>query len=174
MTPVFYDVFILQAQEDENGFSDELVQELKKKGLSVWFCRLGLDPSMSLRDILAHALTESRYAVFIISPAFLVKKWSVLQLELIFSDRNWRSLILPLADALPPRDLLKELPLLDGRLLSTSEENARALAERLARTVRRKKTADEKNLRPAAETKGRNRKDPPASDGILPHDEEKL
>lgn len=174
MTPIIYDVFISQANEDQNAFSDELVLDLKKKGLSVWFCNLELDPAMSLKDIIVHALTESRYVVFIISPAFLQRKWSVLQLEMIFAERSWRLLVLPLANAVSANELVKDLPLLSGRLISFAEDDISSISDRVVKVVRKIKSAAEKAGKQHAEKKGNSKKDSSASGGVLLPDGEKL
>jgi TIR domain len=70
-----YDVFVSHASEDKNKVARPLAACLESLGLRVWFdeCQLALGDS--LRRNIDRGLSESRFGVVILSPAFFAKEW---------------------------------------------------------------------------------------------------
>ncbi len=68
-----WDVFISHASEDKKAFVQPLADALRDAGLKVWFDSATLRVGESLREAIDRGLSQSRYGVVVISPAFLVR-----------------------------------------------------------------------------------------------------
>lgn len=76
-----YGVFISHASEDTDTFARPLADQLRRRGLRVWFDEFELTVGDSLRRNIDNGLAKSRYAVVVLSPAFFAKEWTKKELD---------------------------------------------------------------------------------------------
>jgi len=75
-----FDAFISYASEDRD-FARELVEILRGAGLRIWFDQTELRVGRSLSRSLDRGLTRSRYAITVLSGAYIRKHWTQYELK---------------------------------------------------------------------------------------------
>jgi hypothetical protein len=132
-----WDVFVSYASEDRHTVAVPLRQALEKQGLQVWLDCWELAVGDSLREKINEGLSQSRFAVVILSRASLAKQWprdewlAVLALE--SPDRHR---LLPVRFEVSAREVAVEFPLIADRLsLDMGQGGADRVAEAIARLV---------------------------------------
>jgi uncharacterized protein YuzE len=75
------DVFISHATEDKDAIARPLAEELRSRGVSVWFDEYELGLGDSLRRKIGDGLRHSRVGVVILSPNFFAKEWTQYELD---------------------------------------------------------------------------------------------
>src|SRR5262249_3417779 len=70
-----WDVFVSYASEDRLAVAVPLRQALEKQGLRVWLDRGELTVGDGLREKINEGLSQSRFAVVVVSRASLAKQW---------------------------------------------------------------------------------------------------
>ena len=80
-----YDVFISHASEDKESFVNDLVEELTKLGVKVWYDKLCIIWGDSLRSKIDEGLRNSKYGIVILSEAYIKKGWTQYELEGLFN-----------------------------------------------------------------------------------------
>lgn len=80
-TQPVWDVFLSYASEDRDVVARPLANYLIKQGLVVWFDELELKVGDSLRERIDHGLSQSRFAVVVLSQAFFRKHWTLRELS---------------------------------------------------------------------------------------------
>ncbi|WP_288534109.1 toll/interleukin-1 receptor domain-containing protein [uncultured Ruminococcus sp.] len=85
-----YDVFISHAWEDKEDFVDELVVELRKQELKVWYDTNKLRWGDSMREKIDKGLAKSRYGIVVLSPNYIAehKYWTKAELNGLFQMEN--------------------------------------------------------------------------------------
>src|ERR1700741_4833235 len=96
MTEIAHDVFISHAYEDKNTFTNALALNLKQKGLKVWYSGSELKMGDSITRSVNDALKSSKYAVVVISPIYIKKRWAMNELEALFANEEGHKRILPI------------------------------------------------------------------------------
>lgn len=76
-----WDLFISHASEDKETIVRELVNELQKYDMKVWYDEFSLETGDSLSRMIDKGLQESRYGLVILSPAFFQKGWTDYELR---------------------------------------------------------------------------------------------
>lgn len=69
-----YDAFISHAFEDKSDFVDELVEEMCKLGLNVWYDTDKLKWGDSMREKIDRGLSKSRYGVVVLPPNYIAEQ----------------------------------------------------------------------------------------------------
>jgi hypothetical protein len=77
-----FDAFISYATEDEELATD-IAKGLKNRGFSVWFAPLNLKVGDRLLDSINAGLSLSRTGLLLLSPAYLRKKWTGYELDVL-------------------------------------------------------------------------------------------
>ena len=91
-----FDVFVSYASED-GDFTTDVVERLRKRGLRVWFDRTEVRVGDSLTATLDRGLTKSRYAVVVVSDAYIRKHWTQHELRgLLQREADEGQIILPI------------------------------------------------------------------------------
>ena len=91
-----WDVFVSHATEDKDSFVRELAQELRKRGVRVWYDEFTLRIGDSLRRSIDRGLAKSRYGVIVLSHFFFAKDWAQKELDgLVVRERHGDKVILP-------------------------------------------------------------------------------
>ena len=92
-----YEVFISHASEDTDKVARPLKQMLEARGLRVWFDEEELRLGDSLRRGIVAGLSRSRYGLVILSPDFLRKDWTNLELDSLVAREGVASkVVLPI------------------------------------------------------------------------------
>jgi hypothetical protein len=76
-----YDVFISHAWEDKDAIAHPLADELRRRGLDVWYDDFSLKVGDHLRESIDKGLGKSRFGVVILSPHFFAKQWPQYELD---------------------------------------------------------------------------------------------
>jgi hypothetical protein len=76
-----YDAFICHASEDKDTFVRQLAEELKSKGLNIWYDEFTITVGDSLFKKINEGLLQSKYGIVIFSKAFFDKNWPRKELE---------------------------------------------------------------------------------------------
>ncbi|WP_263383383.1 toll/interleukin-1 receptor domain-containing protein [Granulicella arctica] len=110
-------VFISHASEDKEAFAKPLAEELKLRGLDVWYDEYTLTVGDSLRRRIDEGLSRSKFGVVILSKAFFEKEWPQRELDgLAAREINGVKVILPVWHGVDQRDVLAFSPTLADRL----------------------------------------------------------
>ncbi len=75
------DVFICHASEDKEDFVRALAHALQQRNLAVWYDEFTLKLGDSLRLSIDAGLSNARYGIVVLSPAFFAKKWPQYELD---------------------------------------------------------------------------------------------
>ena len=82
------DVFVAHAKEDAEIVVRPLVDALIAEDLEVWFDDLELNIGDSLRRRIDRGIAQSRFAIVVLSPAFMAKGWTNYELDGIITRSN--------------------------------------------------------------------------------------
>ena len=72
---MLYDAFVCYASEDKDAFVRLLVALLEENHLEIWFDEFTLAVGDSIRRAIDRGLSQSRFGIVVLSPAFLGKNW---------------------------------------------------------------------------------------------------
>lgn len=125
-----YDVFISHASEDKESFVNDLVEELTKLGVKVWYDKLCIIWGDSLRSKIDEGLRNSKYGIAILSEAYIKKGWTQYELEGLFNiEMTNGKTILPIWHNITKRQVQEFSPTIAGRLaINTTMQTADEIA----------------------------------------------
>lgn len=127
-----WDVFICHAGEDKDELVRPLAEELKGRGLSVWYDEFELRVGDSLRGRIDEGLANSQHGIVVISPAFFGKSWPESELDgLVALEERGRRRILPVWHQVGKEEVAAESPTLAGRLAARTDKPISDLANEL-------------------------------------------
>ncbi len=132
-----YDVFISHASEDKEEFVRLFANNLKSKGLRVWYDEYELRIGDSLRRSIDNGLSSSRFGIVVLSEAFFSKEWPQRELDGLFArEVNGEKVILPIWHKISKDEVMKYSPMIADMLaLNTTaftiEEMATQISERI-------------------------------------------
>ena len=132
-----YDVFVSHAWEDKADFVDELVQELKIAGLSVWYDTTQIKWGDSLRKRIDEGLKHSKFGVVVLSPNYIAdgKYWTKAELDGLFQleSVNGKTL-LPIWHNLTKKQVMEFSPIIASKMaMTTATMTPKEIAEELAK-----------------------------------------
>jgi hypothetical protein len=132
-----YDVFISHASEDKDDVARPLTAHLRALGLSVWLDELELTLGDSLRRNIDRGLSESRFGVVILSPAFIAKEWPGKELDGLFAREDGRTkVVLPIWHRVSKDDVTRFSPMLADKVAVSTERGMEHVAKQVAAAVR--------------------------------------
>ena len=127
-----YDVFVSHAWEDKEDFVDELVAELRKQGLEIWYDTNKLKWGDSMREKIDKGLAKSRYGIVVLSPNYIAehKYWTKAELNGLFQMENINGkTILPIWHNLTKKQVTEYSPIIaDRKALTTASMTAEEIA----------------------------------------------
>ncbi len=82
-----YDVFLSHASEDKDDVARPLAQALQQRGLRVWYDEFELRIGDNLVAKLNAGISASRFGILVLSKAFLAKRWTIHELNML--ERLW-------------------------------------------------------------------------------------
>jgi hypothetical protein len=131
------DVFVSHASEDKDAAARPLADELGRRGLTVWYDEYSLRVGDSLMEKVNQGLSGARFGVVIISPDFIAKRWTQLELDgLIALDQGpRRGSILPVWHNVTEEQVRRWNPTLAGRLATSTSKGIPAVADDLIAAI---------------------------------------
>jgi TIR domain len=133
-----YDVFISHASEDKQNVALPLALHLQHLGLKVWLDEFELTLGDSLRRSIDRGLSQSRYGVVILSPAFFSKEWPNKELDGLVAREDGRDkVILPVWHNVSAHEILNYSPTLADKLAVSTSRGLAHVAEQIFEAVRR-------------------------------------
>lgn len=147
-----YDLFISHASEDKAGFVRDLVAELERRGVRVWFDEAELDVGDSLVESIDDGLRRSRFGAVVLSPAFFSKRWPRAELDALASREisSGDRVVLPIWLDVGEVEVRAYSPLLAGKLALRADEGVEQVAARLESRLRRGQGASSSSPSPPA------------------------
>jgi hypothetical protein len=134
------DVFVSHASEDKDAIARPLVNELVRRGLSVWFDEHELLLGDPLRRRIDEGLAQSTIGVVILSHDFFAKEWPQLELDGLHArlTAGEKNVIVPVWHDLTKQDLVQYSPLLADLLGGRSTDGVGRLADEIERVLKRR------------------------------------
>lgn len=134
-TQAQYDAFISHAWEDKEGFVDELVDEMRKAGISVWYDTTQLKWGDSLRQRIDDGLKKSKFGIVVLSPNYIAegKYWTKAELNGLFQKESINGkTLLPIWYNLNKKDVMNFSPIIaDKKAMTTATMTAEEIAKEL-------------------------------------------
>lgn len=130
-----YDVFVSHAWEDKADFVDELVDEMRKVDLKVWYDTNKLKWGDSMREKIDNGLRKSKYGIVVLSPNYIAenKYWTKTELNGLFQMETINGkTILPIWHNLTKKQVTEYSPIIaDRKAMTTADYTASEMAETL-------------------------------------------
>lgn len=128
-----YDVFISHATEDKKDFVDELVFELQRVKIKVWYDKICIKWGESLRSKIDEGLRNSRFGIVVLSQAYISKGWTQYELEGLFNiEMTNGKTILPIWHNITKSQVQLFSPTIAGRLaMNTTMQTPNEIAQEL-------------------------------------------
>lgn len=134
-----WDIFISHASEDKISFVAPLAKALSDFGIKVWYDEFELRLGDSLSRSIDADLAKSNFGLVILSPAFLLKKWTEYELRGLNSREmaGDSKVILPIWHKLAYRDIVAFSPTLADKVaIKTDNLQPVEIAHKIIETVR--------------------------------------
>lgn len=135
-----YDFFICYATEDKEEIVLPIVNSLKCMNYKVWFDEEKIKLSKNTDDAINEGVCNSNYAIVFISPNFLNKDWTRMELgklSLLCSQK--KSLIIPLYHKISREDAAKHFPFLYDKKGITTDNGIEIISNEIAKITDEKK-----------------------------------
>lgn len=130
-----YHLFISYATEDE-AYAKELAKSLQWLGLSVWFAPIALQIGAKLLDSINAGLMASQYGLLILSPAYISKKWTSYELDVLHRQHiEQDKKLLPIWHGIGKPQLDSWNPGLSGIIGLQSTEDVGDIGKKIAHVV---------------------------------------
>jgi hypothetical protein len=127
-----WDAFICHASEDKEDFVRPLAKALEDSGLKVWYDEITLRIGDSLRAAIDDGLTRSRFGIVVLSNNFFAKKWPQQELDgLVSKEVMGVKVILPVWHGISVDEVLRNSPMLAGRLAAKSSDGQAVVVRQL-------------------------------------------
>ncbi|MDO7877677.1 toll/interleukin-1 receptor domain-containing protein [Hymenobacter sp. ASUV-10] len=132
-----WDVFISYASEDRAELAGPLAERLASFGVKVWFDKFELRIGDSLRERIDEGLSQSRYGIVILSPAFFSKHYPVRELNgLSQLEINGEKVLLPIWKDVSDQEVRKFSPPLADRVALTFDRGIDVITSEIVQKVR--------------------------------------
>lgn len=144
-----YDAFISHAWEDKEGFVDELVDEMRKEGIVVWYDTTQMRWGDSMRRRIDDGLKKSKFGVVVLSPNYIAegKYWTKAELNGLFQLESVHGkILLPIWYNLNKKDVMNFSPIIaDKKAMTTASMTAQEIAKELAALLQKNSEEDRSN-----------------------------
>ncbi|MDX5319588.1 MAG: toll/interleukin-1 receptor domain-containing protein, partial [Bacteroidota bacterium] len=128
-----YDVFISYVVEDR-ATVEQLNAELRKQGLRVWYAKEQLFPGAEIRKLIHHGLSQSRFGIALISPAY-GSQGALGELFYLMRDKE---VVIPVLHGTTVEELAIQHPELITRYCLNTQEGIKHVAEKTAAYIRQR------------------------------------
>ena len=131
-----WDVFISHADEDKDDFVRPLAEELRLRGLEVWYDEFSLRLGVSLNKSINKGLSKSEFGIVVLSPHFFKKSWPQWELAaLVAREVEDGKVILPIWHGVTHSDVVREAPILADRIAVDSSRGLVYVVEQVFETI---------------------------------------
>jgi hypothetical protein len=131
-----WDAFICHASEDKENFVRPLANELRNKGLVIWYDEFTLQVGDSLRGSIDKGLAESGYGIVVLSPDFFRKRWPQQELNgLAAREIKERKVILPIWHNISLDEVASYSPMLADRIATRSSDGLPRVVGELLKVI---------------------------------------
>jgi len=131
-----WDVFVSYASEDKCDFALPLADELRARGLAIWFDDFELRVGDSLRRSIDKGLARSRYGVVILSPQFFAKDWPQRELDGLVAKESGRDkVILPVWHRIDVDGVRRFSPILADRVAARSTDGLEEVVRKILAAI---------------------------------------
>ena len=132
-----WDVFISYATEDKEAVAAPLANELKSRGLRVWYDDFELRVGDSLSRSIDNGISRSRFGLVILSKSFFDKSWTQHELGgLVARTNNEEHRLLPIWHEISKDEVITHsAPLADKVALLTSDLGIDEIADKITSEV---------------------------------------
>ncbi len=125
-----WDVFVSHASEDKRAVALPLTEALRAAGLSVWLDHGELALGDDLRAKISEGLAKCRFAVVILSHAFLAKQWPMDELRALMArEESGSKVVLPVRYNLTQQELVTADPLIGARVSIAFEHDPQQVVD---------------------------------------------
>jgi hypothetical protein len=132
-----YDLFICHASEDKDVIARPLKERLESRCYRVWFDEGELYAGDILAEQIARGLSQSRFVVPILSPAFIPKSWPRRELQAsLHLEQGSANRIVPVWHGVSDTEVERIYSPLAGRLGIPTNQGVDHVAEQLAAAIR--------------------------------------
>lgn len=142
-----HDVFISHATEDKETLVIPLYNQLKKKGLNVWFDKESINTGENISEKVFKGIKEARLIVLILSKSSIKKVWPWIELGVhLLNKDNIESYLYPLrsdATLTEIKDAYSSLG--DIKIEKITTSNINIIADDISRKICTKKQLEDKN-----------------------------
>ena len=133
-----WDAFISHAGEDKDSFVRPLAEELRRKGLSIWYDEFSLTVGDSLRESIDRGLAQSRFGIVVLSPNFFNKGWPQRELNALATREASQigvKVILPVWHNVNKEDVARYSPMLADRVAAPTYKGLEYVVTELLRVI---------------------------------------
>lgn len=131
-----YDLFISHASDDKVDLVLPLVDYLQRFDIKIWYDTHEIKLGDNLRRKIDEGLSQSRYAVVILSPNFLKKEWPQKELDALVSREDGKeNIILTILHNITYEDIKKYSPLLSSKLMVSTKQGIDFVAREILNVV---------------------------------------
>ena len=132
-----WDAFISHASEDKESFVRSLANELRSKGLVIWFDEFTLQVGDSLRESIDRGLAGSNYGIVVLSPDFFRKRWPQQELNgLVAREITEHKVILPIWHNISHDEVARYSLILADRFAVKSSDGLQNVVSKLLEVIR--------------------------------------
>lgn len=134
---VEYDVFVSYASEDRDDVVAPLAEALRAGGLTVWYDDFELGIGDSLRRKIDKGIASSRFAIVVLSKAFLNKGWTNYELDgLVTKAVDDDQVLLPIWHDITKDEVVKYSPsLADKMARNTTTQTVEEIADEIIEVI---------------------------------------
>ena len=132
-------VFLSHASEDKDAIARPLAEELRKRGLDVWFDEFSLVLGSSLRREIDKGLALARFGVVVLSASFFEKEWPQRELDALTAREvgGVSDMILPIWHEIDRATVARYSPMLADRKAVRSNLGIEAIADHIVTAIER-------------------------------------
>jgi len=136
-----YSVFVSHSSEDKIPYVDDLVYEMKKIGLNVFYDTDVISWGDDLKEKIDYGLKTCQLAVIVISKSYFGREWTEYEIQslLIRQNNEGCKIILPILYNVSKEDFQKHYPLLKNIVFKHAKSQKKAeLAKEIKRELEKK------------------------------------
>jgi hypothetical protein len=136
------DAFICHASEDKESVARPLFEALRTHGLNVWYDEFSLRTGDSLSGKIDEGLTQSNYAIIIVSKKFFGKNWPQNEYHAIYNKQvnSNKRIILPVWHEVSREEVEKHSVLLADIVAQKTSNGIETVATNLYKVIRQIET----------------------------------
>ena len=136
-----FTIFISHSSEDKLNYVNDLVDEIKTLGMTVFYDTDVISWGDNLKEKIDVGLKNCKLAVIVISPTYFGKEWTEYEIQSLLIRQNNENggLILPILHNVSKEEFIKHYPLLKNVCFKYSKsQSKKQLASDLKRLLEKK------------------------------------